>query len=195
LLQKKGWKKGGDGIWADPQGNKLKFEILGFSFLANMGPVVAQQLKKQGVDASYAMPPDAGDRFTSGDYVACIYGHGGSVNDPYETLRLYQSATLAVPGAHQANFPKWTNKTYDQIVDQVYGTSMDDKETLKNLFHKAMEIWLPELPDIQLMKFYHNIGLNQTYWKGWPSNDNNYVNEASWHLTWQLVLNKLEPAQ
>ena len=53
-----------------------------------------------------------------------------------------------------------------------------------------MEIWLPELPDIQLTQFYHNIGFNTEHWTGWPSDDNPYVNEASWHLTWQLVLNK-----
>ena len=49
------------------------------------------------------------------------------------------------------------------------------------------------LPDIQLTQFYHNIGFNTEHWTGWPSDDNPYVNEASWHLTWQLVLNKLQP--
>jgi peptide/nickel transport system substrate-binding protein len=195
IMTKKGWKKDGSGMWVDPQGNRLKLPILGFSFLASAGPVVSEGLKKRGIDASYSMPPDAGDRFTKGDYIACIYGHGGSIRDPYATLRLYQSATLAVPGAHEVNFPKWTNADYDKIVDAVYNTPMDQKEKLQQLFHKAMEIWLPQLPDIQLVKFYHNIALNTTYWKGWPSNDNNYVNEASWHLTWQLVLNKLEPTK
>ena len=52
---------------------------------------------------------------------------------------------------------------------------------------------MPELPDIQLTQFYHNIGFNTEHWTGWPSDDNPYVNEASWHLTWQLVLNKLQP--
>ena len=56
-----------------------------------------------------------------------------------------------------------------------------------------MEIWLPELPDVQLTQFYHNIGMNTEHWTGWPSDDNPYVNEASWHLTWQLVLNKIQP--
>ena len=37
---------------------------------------------------------------------------------------------------------------------------MQDKDKLKELFHKAMEIWLPELPDIQLNQFYHNIAFN-----------------------------------
>jgi peptide/nickel transport system substrate-binding protein len=102
---------------------------------------------------------------------------------------------LAVPGAHEANFPKWSNKAYDKIVDQVYATSMDDKAKLTDLFHQAMQIWLPELPDIQLNEFYHNIGYNETNWTGWPNLQNPYINPASWHLTWQLVLNNLKPSQ
>jgi peptide/nickel transport system substrate-binding protein len=193
LMQKNGYKKGSDGFWADAQGQQLKFDINGWSFLSDIGPVVSQSLKKHGVNASWTQPPDADNRFQQGDYVAAIYGHGGSVREPYATLRLYQSATLAVPGAHEANFPKWTNKDYDKIVDQVYATSMTDKAKLADLFHQAWSIWLPEMPDIQLSEFYHNIGMNETYWTGWPSLETPYVNPASWHLTWQLVLNNLKP--
>ena len=195
LMTKNGWKKGSDGIWADSKGQKLKFDITGWSFLSDIGPVVAQVLKKHGVDATWTQPPDSDARFQKGDYVAAIYGHGGSIRDPYATLRLYQSATLAVPGAHEANFPRWSNKDYDKIVDQVYATSMDDKATLTKLFHDAMAIWLPEMPDIQLNEFYHNIGMNELYWTNWPSLDNPYINPASWHLTWQLVLNNIKPVQ
>ena len=193
LLQSKGWKKGGDGIWIDPNGNPAKYEILGFDFLSNIGPVVAAQLKKSGFDVSWTQPPDALDRFPKGDYMLSIYGHGGSISDPYNTLNLYTTANLAVPGLHQSNFPRWSNDEYDKVVTDVYLTSMKDKAKLTELFHKAMEIWLPQLPDIQLNQFYHNIGFNTTNWTGWPSDENNYVNEASWHLTWQLVLNKLQP--
>lgn len=195
LMTKNGWKKGSDGIWADAQGKKLSFDITGWSFLSDIGPVVAQLLKQHGFDAKWTQPPDADSRFQKGDYVAAIYGHGGSVRDPYATLRLYQSATLAVPGAHEANFPKWSNKEYDKIVDEVYGTSMTEKDKLTSLFKKAMEIWLPELPDIQLNEFYHNIGMNQTYWTNWPSLDEPYINPASWHLTWELVLNNIKAVQ
>ncbi|HLZ30644.1 MAG TPA: ABC transporter substrate-binding protein [Chloroflexota bacterium] len=193
LLSGKGWKKGGDGIWVDPQGNPAKWEILGHDFLSNVGPVVQAQLKKAGIDATWTQPPDADDRFQKADYQLSIYGHGGSIQDPYNTLNLYTTANLAVPGAHQANFPRWTNADYDKIATDMYLTAMTDKAKLTDLFHKAMEIWLPELPDIQLTQFYHNIGMNTEHWTGWPSDDNPYVNEASWHLTWQLVLNKIQP--
>jgi len=195
LLTKKGWKKGGDGIWVNAQGNKLQMNILSFSFIQSIAPVVAEQLKKQGVDATFSMPPDNFTQIQKGTYTAAIFGHGGSVKDPYETLRLYQSASEAVPGVNGANFAKWTNADYDKIVDQVYATPMDDQAKLKDLYHKAMEIWLPNLPDIQLVEDIHNIALNTTYWKGWPSDEDNYVNEHSYSLTWLLVLMHLQPTQ
>ncbi len=166
LLQNKGWKKGGDGIWVDPQGNAAKYEILGFDFLSNLGPVVAAQLKKSGWDVSWTQPPDALDRFPKGDYMLAIYGHGGSIRDPYNTLNLYTTANLAVPGLHQSNFPRWSNADYDKIVTDVYLTPMTDTDKLKDLFHQAMQIWLPALPDIQLNQSYHNIGFNTQNWTG-----------------------------
>ena len=35
-------------------------------------------------------------------------------------------------------------------------------------------IWLPELPDIQLLESYHRIPMNQTYWRGWPTTGDPY---------------------
>lgn len=194
LLEKAGFKKGSDGIWADAQGNKLKFDIYGWTVFADIGPVVAQMLKKHGVDASYSMPPDAGDRYAAGNYIAALNGHGGSIHDPYDTLRLYQSESEAVPGSHQVNFARWRNKDFDKIVDEVYVTPMENKAKLKELFHRAMEIWLPQLPDVQISEWYHRIPMNTTYWSNWPTEQNMYVNGAFWHLTFQLILNNLKPA-
>jgi peptide/nickel transport system substrate-binding protein len=195
LLTAKGWTKNGDGIWQDANGNKLEMTILSFSFLQTIPPVVAEQLKKQGVDATFAMPPDNFDQFFKGTYTAAIWGHGGSIKDPYATLRLYQSSSEAVPGVNAGNYALWSNPEYDSIVDQVYATPMDDQAKLMDLYRQAMEIWLPDLPDIQLVQNIHNILMNTTYWTGWPSNEDSYVNEHSYALTWSLVIMHLQPAQ
>ena len=118
-------RKTGAGFWVDTQGHRLKLEIIGTGGLGSaVGPVISEQLKRQGVDASFSMPPDFNIRFQKGQYIGALYGHGGSVNDPYHTLRLYQSASLAVPGAHLVNFTKWKNEAYDKIVDEVFVTDM-----------------------------------------------------------------------
>ena len=195
LLTAKGWKKGGDGFYVDATGQKVKLDIMGTTSFPSLGPLVAEQLKRQGIDALYTQPPNFSDLFNKGDYNGALYGHGGSVSEPYYTLRLYQGATQAVPGAHLVNFPRWKNEHFDKIVDDVFRTPMDDKSRLIQLFRQAMEIWLPELPDIQLTEFYHRIPMNTTYWTNWPTKDNPYVNGAFWHLTFNMILNQLQPAQ
>jgi peptide/nickel transport system substrate-binding protein len=57
-----------------------------------------------------------------------------------------------------------------------------------------MEIWLPELPDIQLVQNIHRIPWNTTYWKNWPTEPHPYVNGAHWHLTFPMVLWRLQAA-
>jgi peptide/nickel transport system substrate-binding protein len=196
LLVAKGWKKDGTGFWADAQGNHLKLDIIGFgSSGPAIGPVLAELLRRQGVDASMSLPPDFDDRFNKGQYSGAIYGHGGSVNDPYYTLRLYQSASVAVPGGHQVNFARWKNEAYDKIVDEVFVTDMKNKAKLTELWRKAMEIWIPELPDIPLVHNFHRLPMNTTYWTNYPTEQNPYVNGAMQHLTFAMVLWNVQPTQ
>ena len=194
LLSGKGFKKQ-NGKWIDPDGKPLSVAIISTgTFGAALGPVVSEILKRHGVDSSLALPPDFNNRFQKGDFVASIYGHGGSIREPYDTLRLYQGKSIAVPGAHLVNFSRWKNTEFDKIVDEVYVTDPNNVGHLKDLFRAAMEIWLPGLPDIQLVQNHHRIPMNTTYWKNWPTAENPYINGASWHLTFPLVLWNLQPA-
>jgi peptide/nickel transport system substrate-binding protein len=195
LLTKAGYTKNADGKWVNAAGEPLKLDILVPAFLSGMGLVIVQQLKDQGIEVNPSDPPDFIDRFTKGDYQAAFFGHGGSVNDPYFTLRLYQGASKAVPGHHQSNFSRWSNPEYDAIVDQVYVTPTTDYATLEKLFADAMAIWLPALPDIPLTELYHRIPYNETYWSNWPVEGNAYVNGASWHLTFLMVLWNLKAVE
>lgn len=194
LLEGKGYKKQGD-MWHAPDGKPFTLDIIGFGGSGSaMGPVLSQMLKRHGVTTSMALPPNFDDRFQKGDYTGSIYGHGGSIREPYDTMRLYQSQSIAVPGAHAANFSRWKNPEYDKIVDEVYITDPNNVAKLKDLFRSAMEIWLPDLPDVQLVQNYHRIPLNQTHWKNYGGDTNPYVNNASWHLTFNMVLWNVQPA-
>jgi peptide/nickel transport system substrate-binding protein len=192
----KGFKKNPQGVWSDAQGNPVKLEIGGFNIFNDIGPVIAEQLKKQGIDTSYVTPPDMFDRFAKGDYTGMLFGHGGSVGaDPYFTLNLYKSNLSNVPGEHQANFARWKNDAFDKVTNEMATVPQEDQARLLQLWKQAMEIWLPELPDIQITEWYHRIPMNTTYWKGWPTKDDPYVNGAFWHYTFQLILNKLDTVQ
>jgi peptide/nickel transport system substrate-binding protein len=193
-LQGKGYTKGSDGFWGDSNGH-LKLELGGWAVMDDIGPVLAEMFKKGGIEATYIHPPDMTTRFTNGDYQSMLWGHGGSINnDPYDSMTLYQGSSVAIPGSHQANFPKWKNADFDKIVDEMAVTPATDQAKLLDQFKRAMAIWLPELVDIPIQQWYHRIPYNNNYWTGWPSKDNAYVNGAFWHLTFQLILNELKPA-
>jgi len=196
LLAELGWKKGSDGFYQDPAGKPFTLEIISFFDFPSVGPVLAELLVRQGMNATYGQPPDMFDRFFAGDYNAAIFGHGGSVRDPFETLRLYQSSASPLLGGeaqHLVNLARWNNKEYDLIVDEVFRTAPSETDKMQELWLKAMAIWLPELPDVQLMQFYHRLPMNLTYWKGFPNKEDPYVNAAFFHSTYALVLHRLEP--
>jgi peptide/nickel transport system substrate-binding protein len=195
LLDELGWKKGGDGLYQTPDGNPFTLDIISFFDFPSVGPVLVEVLRRQGVNATYGQPPDMFDRFFSGDFNAAIFGHGGSVREPYATLRLYQSSASPLPGGqaqHLVNLARWKNKDFDLIADEMYRTPPTDTVKMQELWLKAMAIWLPELPDVQLMQFYHRLPMNLTYWKNYPTQENPYVNPAFFHSTFALVLHNLE---
>jgi peptide/nickel transport system substrate-binding protein len=194
ILQSKGFTKGPDGIWVAPDGTPMQFDITSFFDFTAVGPVLVEQFKRAGISTTYSEPPNFFDRFPVGDYTMSLFGHGGSYGpDPFYTLRLYQSSSEAIPGGHQANFSLWDNPQYDAIVDDTYRTSPTETDHMVQNWVKAMEIWLPALPDIMIEQGYHRLPTNETYWTGWPNAQNPYVNTAFFHLTPGLIVHNLQP--
>ena len=107
---------------------------------------------------------------------------------------LYHSQFVQPTGSPTPYFWRWSNEEFDAVVDEMGTTDPSDPQ-LQALFHRALEVWLPHLPAIPLLQFYHRIPHNQTYWTNWPSAQNLYINSAYWHRTWLLVLLGLAPAQ
>ena len=156
--------------------------------------MLVAQLRQAGFDASFRMTSDAFTRMSTGIAQAFIFGNGGSVRDPYFTLRLYHSRFVEPTGTATQYFWRWKNKDFDGIVDQMGQTAVKDP-ALVGLYRQAMSIWLRELPAIPLVQWFHRIPHNQTYWTGWPTAEDPYINSAYWHRTWLRVLLRLEPAQ
>jgi peptide/nickel transport system substrate-binding protein len=173
----------------------MSFDITSFFDFTAVGPVLVEQFKRAGISANYSEPPNFFDRFAVGDYSMSLFGRGGSYGpDPYYTLRLYQTASVAIVATHQTNYSLWENPQYDQIVDQVYATSPTERSKMIDYWVQAMSIWLPQLPDIMIEQGYHRLPTNETYWVGWPNAQNPYVNSAFFHLTPGLIVHKLQPA-
>ena len=129
-------------MWQDESGQPISLEIISFFDFTSVGPVVVEQLKRAGIEATYAEPPNIFDRFFAGDYTGCLFGHGGSYSsDVYYSLRLYQTASTKIPGGHLVNFSRWHNDEYDKLVDELYGISPTEMD-------KVMDIWIAVLGDL-----------------------------------------------
>ena len=126
--------------------------------------MLVEQLRQAGFNASFRYTSDSYTRMNSGHAQAFIFGHGGSVRDPYFTLRLYHSQFVQPTGSPTPYFWRWKNEEFDAIVDRMGTTDPKDPQ-LAALFHQALEVWLPNLPAVPLLQFYHRIPHNQTYWK------------------------------
>ncbi len=183
-MQGKGYTKNGSGLW-EKDGKTVSLLIQSLILFTDITPVLVEQLRKGGFDASFNIP--AGTTFTqkvfTGEMDAFMVGHGGSVEEPYDTLKLYHSRYSA-PTGQQATQPyRWKNSEFDAIVDHMATVSPSDSATLTSLFKQAMQIWVPALPDIGLVQWFHRIPTNTTYWSNWSNENNPYINTCYWHRT------------
>lgn len=189
IMKGKGYTKNGSGFW-EKDGKEMTMVIQSLILFQDITPVLVEQLRKGGFNASFTIP--AGTVWTqkvfTGEMDAFMDGHGGSVQEPFDTLNLYHSRYSA-PTGQQATQPyRWVNHGFDSIVDQMAQVSPDDVSSLTQLFRKAMEIWVPALPDIGLVQWFHRIPTNNAFWTNWPDAQNPYINTAFWHRTSPLWL-------
>ena len=183
-------------MWADETGKPVELEIISFFDFTERRSGRRRAAPTSRDRGTYSEPPNIFDRFYGGDYTGALFGHGGSYSsDVYYSLRLYQSASIKIPAGHLANYSLWHNDEYDKLVDELYGISPTETDKVMEIWKKALAIWMPELPDIQLTQGFHRLPTNTTYWTNWPDAENPYVNTAHWHLTWPLVVHMLQPAQ
>ncbi len=194
ILQSKGYQKDQGGFWAK-DGKRLSMVILlPPSFFLDITPVIVAQLHKAGIDASFKSPTDEGTILSLGQFDATIDGIGASVRDPYLSLSYFQSRYSAPTGQPATHYYRWKNATFDQLIDQMSQTPPSDPK-LMNLYHQAMEQWLPALPEIPLVQHFLYMPVNTTYWSGWPTAENPYIIPSNWHRTSTLFINTLQPAQ
>ena len=193
LMTEAGFEKNADGFWAK-DGETFDCDIwAGVPLFGDIAPVTAEYLRQAGFPSNHVTPPDVWTGKSDGRAMLHLFGHGGSVWDPWTTLQMYHSQWWKPTGETCGeNRPRWKNEEYDGIVEEMSRTVPDDLEKMQDLFKKAMEIWYRELPEVPLVEWYHRTPENTTYWTNWPNNDNAY-NTSFWHQTFPLTLWTLEP--
>lgn len=200
IMTRKGYTKDDEGFWVDGDGERITFEIVTFPqhpSTTPQAPIVAEQLRRAGFNTSFLLPADFATRIQTGEAVAFLWGHGGGMREPFRTLDgLYHIRGVKPTGEAIpfTNLYRWSNQEFSAIMDQMRLLPTGDPGVMP-LFRDAMEIWLPELPDIMLVETVILLPMNTTYWTNWPNPDNPYIHEGFWHHTAALLFLELEPTQ
>jgi len=190
-MQAAGYTRDGD-FWTK-DGQPIEANIIGGAIFNDIGPVLAEQLRRGGFQAEYTTPADAGTMRADGTAKISLFGHGGSIADPFDTLDFYTSKYFRPTGEPAAYFSRYQNEEYDAIMEEMAAMAPDpDDPAYMDIYLQALEIYLRDLIDCPIQQWLHRIPMNTTYWSNWPTDENNYVNGAFWHQTVGLVLMGLQ---
>ncbi len=194
LMEKAGYKKSASGMW-EKDGKVLSAIIEAIPILNGTAPIVAQQLRNAGIDASFRSTPESRAILRDGKYDLALFGHRGSTIDPFDTLENYHSKNAFEVGRPTLLPARWSNAEYDAFVEKLAQIPPDDPRVM-DLVKGAMEVWLREAVEVPINEWYHRIPMNQTYWTNWPSQENPYMLPASFYTsgTFGYVMPKLKPA-
>ena len=180
-----GYTKDGEGFWADSNGEHIKCDIVSLPHFSDSGPVIAEMLRQGGIDASYNEPTDTQNLLRTGNYTCGMFGHNASMSgDIYRTLSSYTTGDLN-------NYSQFSNPEFDAVVQELAQTA--DTAKVRELEKAAMDIWLQNLPEADVLQFYNRTANNQHYWTNWPSTVTDpYMNGIHMHTGFPYTLLQLK---
>jgi peptide/nickel transport system substrate-binding protein len=192
LMKEAGAVKDGSGVWTldgKQMGGDLYFPVS----LDAIAPVIAEQLRRSGFKVAPNMKPGYRNEVFFGHASWFLWGHGASVNDPFQTLALYHKRVYRPIGENPFWPSRWRNDEFSALVDQIEALAPADPG-VRPLVNQALTIWLTEQVAVPISQYYHRIPFNTQYWKNWPSEADPYINPTFWHYTGNLMLLGLQKA-
>lgn len=195
LMKEAGYVKNSDGFW-EKDGVVLSAKIETISILNAIGPVVAQQLRNAGLDVEFRSSPESRSIMRDGKFDLTLFGHRGSISDPYATLDMYTCKNALPEGQPTLFLDRWCNEEFDKLVAQV-GKMQPGEPELRETVKKAMAIWMENAVEVPIAEWYHRIPVSTRYWKNWPSTENPYLQPTFWYTSGQFgyVMQQLKSAK
>jgi peptide/nickel transport system substrate-binding protein len=186
LMQEAGAAKDSSGVWT-LNGKQMGGDLFAPISLNAIAPIIAEQLRRAGFKVAANSRPGYRNEVYYGHAAWWLWGHGASVNDPFQTLALYHKRVYRPIGENPFWPSRWRNDEYSAVVDKIEALAPDD-EDVRPLVNQALTIWMREQVAVPVAQFYHRIPFNTTYWTGWPNEGNPYINPTFWHNTGNLLL-------
>jgi peptide/nickel transport system substrate-binding protein len=199
IMTRKGYSKDSDGFWAK-NGKRFSLQLDVPGWLRVLGPVVQDQLRNAGFDVEWKLyAPEMGPFISAiqgGTSKLWIFVHCGSSREPLGTLGDYHSNQSAPIGTMTPNVfanSRYSNPKYDAIIDKMAKMAPASSGQYADLTRQAVEIYLRDLPQIDLSDEMWILTFNSSYWKGWTSVKNPYTNPYMPWAGWALQLWEIEP--
>lgn len=188
LMQQSGFHKDSSGFWVGTDGNRIKLPIITLkSVFDDIGPLVAQQLRQAGFDASISYPTQF-SAISTGKAVAWLWGNAGATIGPVSFFDQFEKKA-------GQTFCDWCDHPqFDQVVAKMNSLASDDYADLVPLFHQAAEIWLKALPEVPVRQRFVHTPYNTRHWTGWPTAANPLMGNLV-PRRGLLVLLRLKPVQ
>lgn len=165
--------------------------------------VVVEQLRDGGIDAA-PRPVDNstfwGDVAPNGGYdIAYSWLACGSINEPWASMDRYTAQYVAPIGERAPGFNntgRWdTDNTaaYSEIVAQIAPLPLGDP-SIPALVAEAYAYLMADMPFLPLVQSTKLLPFNTTYWTGWPTSENPYINPGFWGGKGGLIVHNLTRA-
>jgi peptide/nickel transport system substrate-binding protein len=200
ILEEAGYERDARGNWQQPDGSPLRI-VINMEQGNPIGPVLVQQLQDAGFDASFEVVQGAAwtQTVNSGSFDTLLWVHCGSAYDPWQTLQHFHSKWSRPVGESVPNlraFTRYENPELDAILDQLEASSPspDDAEYM-DLVRQAVEIYIRDVPQLTLGEEFQAVVFNSTYWTGWPSAQDPYINAVVPWEGFNLIVHRLQPTR
>jgi peptide/nickel transport system substrate-binding protein len=200
ILEHAGFKKGSDGIFATPSGQRLSFNVVnngGFSDWVAAMLTIQQSLKAVGIEIkpeNVAYSTWQSDIFT-GKFDLGYYAETGGPS-PYYELRqwLYSANSAPIGTAAGSNFSRYSNPAVDNLINQ-YATTTS-AATQHSIVDQLQKVMLTDLPVIPVTEQVDWFQYDTGSFSGWPSPTNPYAQPAAYNYPdWGQLMLHLTPAK
>lgn len=161
-----------------------------------IGQLLQNELKNQGIDCNLQSlaGPVFNDAVNKGQYDIRSQWGACATHDPYETYQGVSSANYQPIGTNalQGDDVRLKDSTLDSLVTELGNDSPDDPKS-KPTFAQALDEWYKQMPYVPTIQTIYTHQANTTYWTGWPSDSNLYIQPNNWWGSFMFVVGKLKP--
>ncbi len=196
--------RNGDGIRETPNGTLLSWDAMVIDTTVPIfeGKIV-QDLAQIGIQLTVTCPAYSiiEQRCSVGDYNLFFWDYHPAIDSCYtgditkliESYRDEYYVPLGEPLTELlwARTQRFKNTEMDALAEQMLSTSPSDPQ-FEELAHRAVELYMEQLPAISMVATRRLEVWNTQYWTGQPTVENHYDMGAPWSPQYKFIINRVQ---